>query len=279
MREMTQEAQRLGDRTRHSDWLDHAIRAGLVAYGVVHLLIAWLALQLALGDQSGKASSQGAMHQLAQQPFGEVLVWAVAIGMFLLVLWRLLEAFLGHRDEEGGKRLRKRLTSGLKAVLYGTIGVSALQVATGSGGSSGGGSKGSGSDSTTAKLMDLPAGQWIVAAVGLAIIGYGANLVRRGWTEKFAEHLDAEGRSGDTGRAYLLFGKVGHVAKGLAIGVVGGLFVYAGVTHESKKSGGLDVALHQVLEQPFGPFLLAAIAVGIGCYGLFCFARARHLSR
>lgn len=274
MREMTQEARRVGDESRNSDWLDHAIRAGLVAYGVVHLLIAWLALQLALGDNSGKASSQGAMRHLAQQPFGEVLVWAVAIGMFLLVLWRLLEALLGHRDEEGGKRLRKRLTSGLKAVLYAAIGLSAVQVATGSGGG-----KGSGSDSTTAKLMDLPAGQWIVAAVGLAIIGYGLNLIRRGWTEKFAEHLDAEGKSGDAGRAYLMFGKVGHIAKGVAIGIVGGLFVYAGVTHESKKSGGLDVALHKVLEQPFGPVLLAAIAVGIACYGLFCFARARHLSR
>jgi len=275
MGDMTDQAERLGQQAHESDWLDHAIRLGLVAYGVVHLLIAWLAIQLALGESTGKASSTGAMHQLAQQPLGEVLVWAVAVGMVLLVLWRLLEAVLGHRDAEGGKRVRKRLTSALKAVLYGAIGLSALQVATGSGG----GGKGSGSDSTTATLMDLPAGQWIVAGVGLAIIGYGANLVRRGWTEKFAEHLDAEGRSGDTGRAYLLFGKVGYLAKGLAIGVVGGLFVYAGVTHESKKSGGLDVALHKVLEQPFGPVLLFVIGAGIGCYGLSCFSRARHLSR
>jgi hypothetical protein len=273
MSQMTQ-GRSAGERAHHSDALDVAIRAGLVAYGVVHLLIAWLALQLALGDQSGKASSQGALHQLSQQPFGEALVWAIAVGMFLLVLWRLLEAVWGHRDAEGGKRVRKRLTSALKAVLYGAIGVSAVKVALGSSGG-----KKSGSDSTTAKLMDLPAGQWIVVAVGLAIIGYGLNLIRRGWTEKFAEHLDAEGKSGDAGRAYLMFGKVGHIAKGVAIGVVGGLFVYAGLSHQSKKSGGLDVALHKVLEQPFGPFLLGAIALGIACYGLFCFARARHLSR
>ena len=34
-----------------------------------------------------------------------------------------------------------------------------------------------------------------------------------------------------------------------------------------------------MLQQPFGPVLLGLIAIGIGCYGLFCFARARHLSR
>ena len=106
MGEMTdQRAEHGREQAEHSDWLDKAIRVGLVAYGVVHLLIAWLALQLALGDHEGKPSSQGAMQQLAEQPYGEVLLWLIALGMFVLVLWRLLEAWLGHRDEEGAKTL------------------------------------------------------------------------------------------------------------------------------------------------------------------------------
>src|SRR5215217_9372457 len=75
-----------------SDWLDKAIRIGLVCYGIVHLLIAWLAFQLALCDHEGQPSAKGAMQQLAEQPFGEVLLWAIAVGMFFLVIWRLLEA-------------------------------------------------------------------------------------------------------------------------------------------------------------------------------------------
>lgn len=273
---MPDSAERMGRQAHESDWLDHAVRAGLIAYGVVHLMVAWLALQLAFGSGGeGAANSTGALHEVAQQPMGAVLIWLVAIGMSLLVLWRLLEAALGHRDEDGGTLLRKRLTSLGKAILYGSIAVSALQVAMGAGSK---GSKG-GSDSTTAKLMDLPAGAWIVAAVGLAIIAYGGNLIRRAWNDKFAEHLTGKGKSGDSGRAYLLFGKVGYNAKGLAIGIVGGLFVYAALTHDAQKSGGLDQALQTILQQPYGQFLLAAVAVGIGCYGLFCFARARHLSR
>lgn len=274
MGDMTGIAERAGREAQNSDWLDHAVRIGLVAYGIVNLMVAWLAAQLAFGDQSGSASSKGAMHQLAREPFGEVLIWLIALGMFLLVLWRGLEAALGHRDEEGAKRVRKRLVSLGKAIIYGSVAVSALAVATGSSS----GSK-SGGKSTTAKLMDLPAGTWIVGLIGLAIIGYGASQIVRAWTEKFREHLDAEGKSGESGRAYILFGKVGYIAKGVAVGVVGGLFVYAAATHNAKKSGGLDQALHKVLQQPFGEFLLLAIAVGIGCYGLFNFARARHLSR
>ena len=79
------------------------------------------------------------MHQLAQQPLGGVLIWLVTIGMFLLVIWRLVEAAGGHRDEEGSDRLRKRLVSLGKAVMYAVVGVSAAKVAMNAG-SGGGGS-------------------------------------------------------------------------------------------------------------------------------------------
>ncbi len=259
------------------DWLDVAARVGLAAYGVVHLVVAWLALQLAFGDRKGSPSSSGAVSELAQQPFGKVLVWAVAVGMLLLVVWQGIEAVAGHRDEDGGKRTGKRLLSAGKAVVYGAIGVSALKVATGSGSS--GKSSEKQTDSLTAKLMDLPAGQLVVGAVGVGILAVGVAFAVRAWTEKYAKHLDAEGKSGNTGTAYLWFGKLGYAAKGVALGVVGALFCFAAVTHDPNESGGLDQALKEVLDKPFGPVLLGVIAVGIGCYGLFCLARARHLSR
>jgi len=127
--------------------------------------------------------------------------------------------------------------------------------------------------------MNLSGGQLIVGAIALAIIGYGISLIVRGWTEKFRENLDAQGQSGQDGSAYVMLGKVGYIAKGVSIAIVGGLFGYAAITHDAKKSGGLDQALQTVLEQPFGPVLLTAIAIGIACYGVFCFARAKHLSR
>ena len=256
-----------------SDAIDHAVRPGLVAYGVVHLVLGWLALQLAFGDGGGSASSSGAVRTLAQQPFGLVLVWLVALGMLLLVLWQLLEAAVGHRSLDGGERLRKRLTSLGKAVVYGYIGVSALTIATGTG------SSGGGTDSMTAQVMGLPGGQALVGLVGAVIIGIGGFLVWKGLTEKFREDLTGQGRRGDSGRVYIWLGKVGYAAKGIALGVVGALFGYAAVTHEAKRSGGLDQALQEVLDQPFGPYLLAAMAAGIAAFGAFCFVHARHLSR
>ena len=270
---MEQSAEQIGQQARHSDTLEHAVRLGYVTYGVVYLVVAWLAAQLALGNSSGKVSSKGALHQLAQQPLGKVVLAVVAVGLFVLVLWRLLDAWVGHRGEDGTDLWRHRVGDVLKAVLYGAVGVSALQIVLGAG------SGGSGTQTWTARLMDLPGGQVIVGVLGLAVVAYGGAQVWKGLNGRLADKLSAEGTTGEVGRFYLNLGRAGYTAKGIAAALVGVLLCYAAVTHDAQKSGGLDRALHDVLRQPFGSPLLVAMAVGIACYGLFCFARARHLSR
>lgn len=271
--DVTAQAREIGRRADDHNAMDHAVRVGLVAYGIVHLLIAWIAAQLALGDRSGSASSDGALSRLAQNPIGGTLLYVVAGGFAALVVWQVAEAVAGHTDEEGKKRVAKRVGSALKAVIYGSLGWSALKIAMGNG------SDGGGTDTITAKIMAMPGGQILVGLVGLGVVAYAAYEIYKGLSESFMDKLTAAGRNGDAGKAFVTFGKVGYVAKGLAFLVVGGLFIWASWTHDPKKSGGLDQALHQVLQQPFGSPMLLALAAGFACYGLFTFAWARHLDR
>jgi hypothetical protein len=264
-------AEEVGRQADDSDWIDHAVRFGLVVYGVVYVLIAWVAAQLALGDYHG-AVTKGAFKTMAEQQFGSVLLVVVAVGMFVLVLWRLLDAAVGHREEDGLERWRARAYDLLKAGVYAGVGYKAVKTGLGS-------TQGNSSRTATAKLMELPLGVWIVGAVGVGVAVYGAVQIWRGLSEKHREHLAAEGRTGTDGSAYLLLGKVGYVAKGIAFIMVGGLFVYAAVDHRPKRSGGLDAALARLLDQPYGSWLLLAMAGGLACYGLFQIVRARHLSR
>lgn len=264
---------RFGRKADDSDLLDHAVRVGLVSYGVVHLLIAWLALQLAFGSAAGSASSTGALSEVAQKPLGQISLYVVAAGFLALVVWQLVEAVVGHRGEDGGRRLAKRVGSAAKAVLYGFLGFSAVKVAIGAGSSSGG------TDTLTARLMSMPGGQVLVALVGAGMLAVAGFLVWRGLTEGFKKDLERDGHTGTSGKVFVLFGKVGFVSKGVALMVVGVLFGWAAWSHDPDKSGGLDQALTKVLQQPFGAPVLGVIAVGIGCFGLFCFAWARHLDR
>lgn len=260
-------------RTKNSDALDHAVRVGLVAYGVVHLIVAWLALNLAFGSGKGSASGTGALSQLAKSSLGQISLYVVAVGFFALVVWQLLEAAFGKRDSQGAKRAVRRLASVGKAAVYGTLGASALKLAMGSG------SSGSHTDSMTARLMALPAGPLLVGLVGAVILVVAGALVYRGISEGFTDHLDVRARTSGSGRTFIRFGKVGYAAKGLALVAVGALFIWAAWTHNPKKSGGLDQALHEVLQQPFGVPILVVMAAGIACFGLYCFGWARHLDR
>jgi hypothetical protein len=271
--DVTAQASELGRRADNSKMLDHAVRVGLISYGIVHLLIAWVAVQLAFGNEEGSATSTGALSQLAQTPVGGPLLYLIAAGFGALVVWQLIEAVAGHREKDGKERVFKRLGSAMKVGLYGLLGWSALKVALGSG------SDGDSTDTLTAKIMAMPGGQLLVGLVGVAILGYGGHLVYRGLSEDFVDKLKASGRIGDAGRAFVMLGKVGYVSKGLALFAVAGLFLWAAWTQDPKKSGGLDQALHKVLEQPFGGPILIALGAGIAAFGLFAFAWARHLDR
>ena len=258
---------------QRSDALDTGVRVGLVAYGVVHLLVAYTALRLALGDGGGKADQDGALSQLARQPGGELGLWLLALGFLALVVWQGFEAALGHADEDGVKKVGKRIGSAGRAVVFLVLGLSAVQKASGSSSGS------SGTDSTTAKVMSAPGGQVLVLVVGLGIVAVGCFLVWTGVSERFTDHLDGRATSGSRRTPIVWLGTVGYVAKGVALAAVGVLFTTAAVQFEPKKSGGLDQALKAVLDEPFGPWLLTGVALGIGCYGLFCLAWARHLDR
>ena len=260
-------------RAAESDGVDHVARVGLAVYGVLHLLVAWLVLRLASGDRSGSASGSGAMHTLAQSAVGRLTLYAIAAGFAALALWHGVEAVLGYHRFGFVEKLSNRLVSAVKVVVFAAIGVNALLLATGT--SSSGGSP----DGYTARLMSLPAGPLLVGLVGVVIVVVGLVLAYFGLARNFRETMSHQGRTGRVGRAYVLLGVVGYVSRGIAIGLVGALFIYAALTHDPQKSGGLDQALQEVLAQPFGAPALVLMALGLACFGLFCFAWARHIDR
>jgi len=156
--------------------LEALARVGMIAYGVVHLLISWLALQLAWGAAASKsADPSGALRTLADQPLGKFLLWLVAVGLVALALWQVSEAIWGYRNREGAQRVRKQVTSGAKSVIYAALGVSAASVALGTGSSSS-----QSQQQTTTGVLALPAGRVIVVVTGLIIVGVGVAGVVKG---------------------------------------------------------------------------------------------------
>jgi hypothetical protein len=262
-------AEQAGD-SASLEWL---ARGGLIAYGVVHLLVGWLALQIAWGVSPAgtSADTSGALATLAQQPFGKILLWVVAIGLVALALWQASEAIWGYRNRDGAKQVRKQVTSGAKAAVYGALAVSAALVALGSGSSSS-----QSQEQATTGVLAWPGGRVLVVAAGLVIIGVGVASIIKGVKRSFTEEIDTSAMPPAARTGVLRLGQVGFIAKGVALAAVGGLLTYATLTFDRQQAQGLDGALQTILAQPFGRFLLSAVALGFAAFGLFAILQARY---
>jgi Domain of Unknown Function (DUF1206) len=240
------------------------IGIGLVSYGLLHLVVAWIAMQLVIWRR-GEASSEGALSQLRQQPLGEVLLWIMAVGLFTLTVWQVVEATIGRDQPSRDSRLRRRIMSAARAIVYLALGVLAVGIATGSASTSG-----EGEETFTARLMSVPFGQVLVAAVGAVVIGVGIAQIVKGVKQNFLEDLDRGAPP-----AVRRLGTVGYCARGVALSIIGVLFGWAAITYDSEKAGGMDDALSTIRDQPFGSVLLTIMAAGLACFGVYCFFWAR----
>lgn len=256
--------------------VEAAGRAGFVARGVIYILVGILAVRIAFADGgSGRQADRGgALSEIAQKPFGSVLLWVLGIALVGMALWRLSEAAFGAAGPDGHKAT-KRLASAGRAVFYGFVSYSVLMFAAGDRGS-GGGKSDSQSQDVTARALDMPGGRWIVGVVGVAIACAGLYIGARAAMRKFHKHLRLDEMSPAERRAVDITGVFGGVSRGLVFAVAGGFAVAAAVKARSGEAKGMDDTLRSFATTPAGPWLLALIAVGLMAFGLFSWANARR---
>lgn len=248
------------------------VLVGWAAKGVVYLALGWLVLQMALGQASEQASSQGALQYLAGTGPGGIALLLVGIGLVAYALGRLLEATTLATSKIGAKE--KAEAVGL-FVLYGALALSAFTLLATSGSGSGGGSDEQ-EQKGTAFLLGLPAGQLIVGALGLALIAVGLLVAWKGLHCAFMDTL----RTGEMGPRLCALtrplGRAAYAVKGVIFVLFGGFLIQAAVTFDPDDAKGLDGALRQVAEAPLGRVMLVAVAVGLLAYALFCLLEARY---
>jgi multisubunit Na+/H+ antiporter MnhB subunit len=245
-------------------------RVGILAYGITHLLIGWLALQIAFGQGGEQANQNGAFQTIADQPFGKFLLWVLVIGFIAAALWRAEQAIWGYSYvDDKKKQVRKKATSAGKAVLFLVLAVLAGRTAMGSG------SQGGQQQQATAGVLGLPGGQFLVGLAGLIVIGIGVYKIVRGWKTKFTEDMDLPSDKKARNVA-IRTGQAGYIGRGIATTIVGILVVLAAIRFDPAESAGLDAALKTLAQQPFGPYLLILVALGFICFGVFSFFDARY---
>jgi hypothetical protein len=249
--------------------LDRVTRLGFAAKGVVTILVGVLALRYALlkgGDLTGQ---QGAIEWVLDHPFGRIVIVLLAVGLGGYSLWMFVAAYVDpERKGVDLKGIVERLAFFATGVGYALLAYSAVNLLRG---------RNSGMDleRLAATLLTPHVGRYFVGLVGAVIMTAGVLQFRLAVTGQFRDNL-RPGLSSLERKVTGVTGMLGYLALGLLSLIVGWSLLQVAVEYDPSEAGGWDRALWLLSGLGRGRWILALVAAGLICYGLYFLLQVRY---
>ncbi|MGI8314726.1 DUF1206 domain-containing protein [Halobacillus mangrovi] len=264
---MTTSAQAQQTKEEIKPWIRRFGRFGYMAKGAVYGLVGVLAFMAAIGVGGKTTGTSGMLRTLAGVQFGEILLWLIGIGLIGYVIWDFIKAIKNPQN----KGAISRIGYAVSGVIYGALALNAIKIAMKAGSSSG-----NSEQTLSAKLLSQPFGQWVVGAIGIIIIGYGLYELYSGWSERFMKQFKTGQMDRHEQKVARKSGKMGLISRGVVLGLIGFFFVQTAMSANPDQAKGLDGALSELAQTPYGQWLLGVVALGLILYGIYQIIRGRH---
>jgi Domain of Unknown Function (DUF1206) len=254
-------------------WVHRSARIGYLSKGIVYIIIGILALIMSIGKHPNEASSNGALYTIAQQPFGPALLIVLSLGLSAFAFWQIVKALFDPEcAKHDWKRWFNRLNFLIIAGIYIAMCISSLRILFRA--------RAKSSDETyqtlSAQMLSQPFGQLLVAIGGIVFAITGIVFMFRAFTHRFKRDLKKNEMNKKEWRWSGYIGTFGMAARGIVFMIIAFFLVRTAILADPKETRGLDGALLELASQPFGPVLLAIVAIGFISYGIFMFASARY---
>ncbi len=255
-------------------WIERLARLGYATKGLVYAVVGLLALQATFSTVKQTAGTSGALQTIAQQPLGIFLIGVIALGLCGYALWRFIAAVIDpDRKGNDAKGLIQRAGYVISGIIHLGLAFTAVQILFGSGGGNSGDEF---SQSWAARIMSQPFGNWLVGIAGAIIIGYGLYEFYAAYKAKFRTELNLADMNETAEQTAIRSGRAGLAARGVVFCIIGGFLIQATLQADPSEMKGMDSALQMLEQQPFGPWLLGTVALGLVAYGAFMVIMARY---
>jgi hypothetical protein len=261
-------------------WLRAGSRVGLACRGTVYLLIGYLAFRLALaghGRAGEPASSAGAVQAAIAPAWGRLPLVLLVAGLAAYALTQLLEAvFRPARADGPAGRWRQRAVSSWGFVLYSGFCLTTARLLAGSPARQTARSEQRQDTGVTADLLRTGWGRALLVAAAILVAAAGLEAARRAVRLNFRERFAAGHLPRPLAVVIRVLGGFGSGARAVVFVLVGVFVAKAAVLSRADQAKGLDAVFRSVAGFPGGAWLLALLAAGLFCYGLYCLAEARY---
>lgn len=253
--------------------IEKLARFGMAAKGAVFIILGVLTAMAAFNEGGQKAGQSDALKFIYNQPFGQVLLAILTIGLIGYVVWRFVQAFRDPENEGDDKKgIAKRIGYGASGVLYGFLAFEAIRMLIQSGSSGGG----DGTRQMVSMLLEQPFGQILVGIVAVALFAKAVSEIYKGVSGKFMEEINASRLEHKVRKVVENTGKAGLTARGIVVGIIGFLFMKAAIQANPSQAGGTEGAFSFIQNSSYGSWLLGIIAIGLACYGVYMIVKARY---
>lgn len=254
-------------------WFERLARLGFAAKGIVYFTVGVLAAQAAFGAGGETTDTSGALRTIVTQPFGKFLLGLITVGIVGFVLWRVVQTLLD--PEHAGrpmnaKRIAQRLGYAISALAYSGLALTAIKLITGTD------RRQNATQDWTARLMAQPFGQILVGLTGAIVIGVGIAHFYRAFQGKFRRKFKLHQMSLAEQTWTVRLGRFGIAARGIVFSIIGIFLIQAALDADASEAKGLGDALAVLAKQPFGPWILGTVALGLIAYGIYSVVEARY---
>ena len=257
-------------------WVVNLAKAGFIALGIVYCLVGALAFMAAFevgGKEVQDTDQKGAFQLILEQPFGQVLLGLVALGLACYTIWRLLQAGLDpERKGSDAKGIARRVGYASSGLFYGSLAFYAATLALGNGSQSG---QGDSRQHLARELLQQPFGQWLVGLVAVGTMLFGGYQIYRAVSGRYRRKIQESQLRTEYKTMLVRAGLVGYIARGVVWILIGYLFLQAALHANAQEAGGTEKAFGLLEHGTYGSLLLGLVALGLICYGVFMFVRAR----
>ncbi len=267
-RNVKNNVERAANQATMSPWMEALLRLGYLVRGVVYGVIGLLALQAALGVGGTLTDPKGAIAAIGGTPLGGILLYIILVGLLSYGLWGLIRAIVDNRVT-GSKGIVERIGYAISGISYLVLGLAVYNPILGGVAPAQNGSQTSQIQQATGTILSKPWGAWVVALGGLIIVAVGLVQISRGLHPGLDKQLKPYALSGSERRWIIRLGRLGLPARGIVFALIGLFLILAAATNNPSQAKGIDGVLASLLHQPFGPWLLAIVALGLIAFGLY----------
>jgi len=271
---------RISARLAASPWVWRLASLGFAAKGLLYMIVGATAALAAVHLGGRMIGTRGALNLLVARPFGRLAVALVAVGLCGFILRRFVQVLVPPTDGMPPKliitRVLRRTGYALSGLAHVGIALTALGLMLGLTVVSPAG-RTPPRDWTTPLLVGKPLDGWLTLLAGLVVLGVAIFYFYMAVRRRFTIDLHLERMSTRMRRIALACGVVGYAGRGVAFLIVGVFLVYAGWFVEEVEARGLSDVLRTLETQPWGAWLLLAVAAGLIAYGLYLLLAARYL--